>query len=307
LRRVLFLFLDGVGLGPADPAVNPLAAGRYPTLDYLLDGYPLLMATGRVSTERADLVPLDACLGVDGRPQSATGQASLLTGRNAPAALGEHYGPRPDARVRRLLDEGTVFSQLEESGAPAHFCNAYPAGFFSAVKRGKRLLSAIPYAAQAAGLRLRTYEDLAAGNALSADYTSRGWREQLGYADAPVYSAREAGAVLWRLARPYQFVLHEHWQTDLFGHGRKLNEAVADLTLFDEFLGGLIEAADMESTLIVVASDHGNVEDCSHGRHTTNPALGILAGARDGIDVSAISRLTDLTPVFLDFLGSREN
>ncbi len=235
-----------------------------------------------------------------------TGQASLLTGRNAPAALGEHYGPRPDA-CSSPARRGDGVLALEESGAPVHFCNAYPAGFFSAVKRGKRLLSAIPYAAQAAGLRLRTYEDLAAGNALSADYTSRGWREQLGYADAPVYSAREAGAVLWRLARPYQFVLHEHWQTDLLGHGRKLNEAVADLTLFDEFLGGLIEAADMDSTLIVVASDHGNVEDCSHGRHTTNPALGILAGARDGIDVSAISRLTDLRSVVLDFLRSREN
>ncbi len=303
MRRVLFLFLDGVGLGAADPAVNPLAAGRYPTLDKLLDGYPLLAATGRVSTERADLAPLDACLGVDGRPQSATGQAALLTGRNAPAELGEHYGPRPDERVRRILDEGTLFSELRERGTAAHFCNAYPAGYFAAVERGKRLLSAIPYAAQTAGLRLQAYEDLVDARALSADYTNRGWREQLGYAQAPVYEAREAGATLWRLAQPYQFVLHEHWLTDLLGHGRKLGEAVADLMLFDDFLGGLLEAADMERTLIVIASDHGNVEDCSHGRHTMNPALGLLVGARDGIDVPAIVRLTDLAPAILGFLS----
>ncbi len=207
------------------------------------------------------------------------GQASLLTGRNAPAALGEHYGPRPDAFVA-CSTRGRCSLAGGKRGAGSLLQCVPCRLLLCRKKRGKRLLTR-SLCAQALGLRLRTYEDLAAGNALEARTTSRGWRA-LGYADAPVYSAREAGAVLWRLARPYQFVLHEHWQTDLFGHGRKLNEAVADLTLFDEFLGGLIEAADMESTLIVVASDHGNVEDCSHGRHTTNPALGILAGRETG-------------------------
>lgn len=302
MRRVFFLFLDGVGLGSADPAVNPLAAGRYPTLDRLLDGYPLLAATGRVSTVRADLVPLDACLGVAGRPQSATGQAALLTGRNVPAEIGEHYGPRPDARIRAILGDGTLFSSLRERGIEPHFCNAYPGGYFDAIERGKRLLSAIPFAAQTAGLRLPTYTDLAAGTALSADYTGRGWREQLGYAEAPVYEAREAGALLWQLAQPYGFVLHEHWLTDLLGHRGAITEAVADLALFDEFLGGLMQAADLDQTLIVIASDHGNVEDCSHGRHTTNRALGILAGARDGVDLSRIDTVADIAPAILGFL-----
>lgn len=302
MRRAVFLFLDGVGLGPADPAVNPLAAGRYPTLDRLLDGYPLLAATGRVSTARADLIPLDACLGMTGRPQSATGQAALLTGRNVPAEIGEHFGPRPDARIRTILGDGTIFSSLREQGIASHFCNAYPSGYFDAIERGKRLLSAIPFAAQSAGLRLQTYAELAAGTALSADYTGRGWREQLGYAEAPVYDAHEAGALLWQLAQPYGFVLHEHWLTDLLGHRQALADAVDDLALFDEFLGGVLQAADLDQTLIVIASDHGNVEDCSHGRHTTNAALGILAGSRDGVDVSGIGTLADIAPAIASFL-----
>ena len=75
--------------------------------------------------------------------------------------------------------------------------------------------------------------------------------DQLGVADAPVYAPDEAGVVLWRLAQPYRFVFHEHWQTDLLGHHRALGEAVADLELFDAFLGGLLAAAELEETLIV--------------------------------------------------------
>ena len=83
-RRVIFLFLDGVGLGNDDPDTNPLARAHLPTLHDLLDGAPLTAASGQVSTTQATLTPLDARLGVPGRPQSATGQAALLTGRNAP-------------------------------------------------------------------------------------------------------------------------------------------------------------------------------------------------------------------------------
>ncbi|MCB0062872.1 MAG: hypothetical protein KDE19_12185, partial [Caldilineaceae bacterium] len=110
MRRVIFLFLDGVGLGPADPAVNPLAATDYPTLyptlTALLNGSPLVAETGFYTTERATLVPADANFDVAGRPQSATGQTAILTGKNAPALLGEHYGPRPDDRVRAILGQG---------------------------------------------------------------------------------------------------------------------------------------------------------------------------------------------------------
>lgn len=303
VRRVLFLFLDGVGLGADDPAFNPLAGRSYPTLESLAGGRPLTASSGRVIGASAALIPTDAQMGIAGRPQSATGQASLLTGQNAPALVGEHYGPRPDSRVRRILEQGNLFQRVQELGLAACFCNAYPQAYFDAVQRGKRLLSAIPYAATVAGLPLLTGEELRQGTALASDFTGEGWRTQLGYTDVPVYSPAEAGAKLWELARDYAFVFLEHWQTDVFGHHRQLAEAVADLQVFDGFLGGLLDAADLDETLVIVASDHGNVEDCSHGKHTENPALTVLVGAASREYAEGVWALTDLAPAALDYLA----
>ena len=69
------------------------------------------------------------------------------------------------------------------------------------------------------------------------------------------------------------------------------------------FLGGLLSAADLRECLIVVASDHGNVEDCSQGKHTLNPALCMLIGNRDGVAVDAMQSLYDLAPAILRVLA----
>lgn len=302
-RRVIFLFVDGVGLGPDDPAVNPLAADAYPTLAALLDGRRPVQSSGRWSTAQADLIPTDARLGVHGRPQSATGQAAIVTGINAPQRLGEHYGPRPDARVRAILDEASIFATLAAAGRRPYFCNAYPQGYFDAVKRGKRLLSAVPYAAVVGGQALLTYTDLAEGRALAADFTNEAWRDHLGYVDVPVFTPQAAGRHLWQIAQPYDFVFFEHWQTDVLGHEQALAGAVALLQRFDGFLAGLLAAADLGRTLIIVGSDHGNVEDCSHGKHTENPALTLLIGSGRAGYAQSITALTDYVPVILDYLG----
>lgn len=302
-RRVILLFLDGVGLGDDDAAVNPLAADAYPTLAALLEGRRPVAATGRLSTTNAELIPTDANLGIPGRPQSATGQAAILTGINAPQRLGEHFGPRPDARVRAVLDEGSIFRRLKDAGRSACLCNAYPQRYFDAVQRGKRLLSAVPYAATLAGQELPTYDDLCAGRALSADFTGEGWRGELGYHDAPIYTPQAAGQILWQLSQPYDFVFFEVWMTDVLGHARNLDGAAAFLARFDGFLAGLLGVADLLQTLIIVTSDHGNVEDCRYGKHTTNPVLTLLLGAERCHYAAQIADLTDFVPVINAFLG----
>lgn len=303
MRRVLFIFLDGVGLGVDDASVNPLAADAFPTLRRLLDGHAPVAATGRLSTTHAELIPADACLGVPGRPQSATGQAALLTGINAPARLGEHYGPRPDDRVRAVLDEGSLFRTLRDRDRRPFFCNAYPDGYFAAVERGKRRLSSVPYAATVGGQQLLRPADLAAGRGLAADFTNESWREELGYTDAPVFSPRGAGAELWRIAQPYDFVFFEHWMTDVLGHRRALERGIDMLQRFDGFLGGLLDVVELDETLIIVSSDHGNLEDCSHGKHTTNPAFTLLLGAGRETYGPQLHAITDFVPVITQFLG----
>ncbi|MCY3901578.1 MAG: hypothetical protein OXH98_16405 [Caldilineaceae bacterium] len=303
MRRVLFLFLDGVGLGRDDPQTNPLAAAALPTLTGLFGGKPLTASTGRYSRGNAHLIPTDAHLGVQGRPQSATGQAAILTGVNAPARLGEHYGPRPDKRVRDILDEAGIFARLQAAGHATAFVNAYPQRYFDAVNRGKRLLSAVPYAARRGGLRLRTWKDMQARQALSANFTGQGWRTQLGYPDVPLYTPQEAGAQFWRLAQPVRFAFLEHWQSDILGHYRDLRGAIEDFERIDGFLAGLLDAMDWQDTLLVVASDHGNVEDCSTRKHTENPAMTVLIGAHSDRYAQRIRRLDDFAALIAGFLN----
>ena len=79
-KRALMLFLDGVGLGAADPATNPFMQAELPTLQALLGISHLTGQTAGTVTAQAALLGLDAQLGVGGLPQSATGQ--LPEGQN---------------------------------------------------------------------------------------------------------------------------------------------------------------------------------------------------------------------------------
>src|SRR5687767_5228264 len=97
--RVLFIFLDGIGLGVDNQGINPFANAHMPNLNALLEGRSLFKECAPFYGEHATLLAIDPNLGVDGLPQSATGQAVLMTGVNIPAELGYHYGPKPNPQV----------------------------------------------------------------------------------------------------------------------------------------------------------------------------------------------------------------
>lgn len=302
MARAVVVFLDGVGLGADDPLFNPLAAARLPVLTGLLGGQRLLAASGRIDAPRATMVPTDASLGVRGRPQSATGQTALLTGRNAPLILGEHFGPRPNAALRAMLEGPTLFTRLLAEGRTVAFANAYPQGYFDAVARGKRLHGAIPHAAQAAGLRLRTADDLRAGRALSVDLTNTAWRSTLGYPDMPLWTPFQAGEVLARLSQCHELVFFDDWATDMAGHGVDLAESVRVLEEIDAFIGGLLASVDLATTLVAIISDHGNIEDLRVKSHTENPTPTVLIGAGHQAAADTISDLTHVMPALLDVI-----
>ena len=98
------------------PRRTPWPALKCRNLEALLEGHKLLLngiKGSRLESERASLLALDANLGVDGLPQSATGQASLLTGENVPKAIGYHYGPKPNPDVAAEFNNGSLFSRLK--------------------------------------------------------------------------------------------------------------------------------------------------------------------------------------------------
>ena len=111
---MLFLFVDGLGLGGALEDLFP----------YLLELHPH---------------PLDATLGVEGLPQSGTGQTALLTGENAARLLGRHQGPFPSPSLRPLL-ERSLYAWARRRGLPVLHANAYHLEYLERATRGRRLL-----------------------------------------------------------------------------------------------------------------------------------------------------------------------
>jgi len=247
---------------------------------------------------------MDATLDVPGLPQSATGQTALLTGLNAPQQLGHHYGPYPNQTLRDLLAQHSLFQRLLDAGYRVAFANAYPDRYHDRLMRGTGRASAMARAAHLAGVRLRGPEDLRAGRALSAFLTNRGWREYLGYHDMPVIGVAEAGRRLARLAQEYDFTVFEYYHTDIVGHRGVQARILEVLEEVDTFLGGMIEALD-PGTLLLMVSDHGNVEDWRTTRHTRNPAFGLAVGTGKAWRpaVERIAKLTDVASVVGEVLG----
>ncbi len=277
--RVLFIFLDGIGLGENNPETNPFARAKMPNLNKLLEGRSLFKDAAPFQGERATLLAVDPAVGVDGLPQSATGQAILMTGINISAELGYHYGPKPNPEVAAYLKETTLFSRFAKEGKKAALLNAYPPRYFHGIDSGKRLYSSIPLSVVNAGLPLFTQDDFFAGRALSADFTGEGWRTMLGYQDAPVLEPPRAGRTLGTLAKGYDFALFEYWASDYAGHKQEMENAIRLMETFDGVLGGLLETWDGNG-LILVTSDHGNMEDLSTRRHTDANVPALVIGDR---------------------------
>ena len=281
MSRVLLLFMDGVGLGARDPGSNPFAACEMPALEALLGGRKLVLETAPHIGDEATLLAIDATLGLLGKPQSASGQAALLTGRNVPQEIGEHYGPKPNPPIQQILREGNIFSTVTQLGGKAALLNAYPPQYFEAIERGHRLYSAIPLAVTAAGLLLMTTEDIQAGRALSVDFTGEGWAARPEFPPVPIYSPSAAGAKLAQLAAEYDLAWFDFWPSDYAGHRQDMNSAIALLEGFDTVLSGLLQAQDGHQDLIVLTSDHGNLEDLSQRGHTRNPVPALLIGSEE--------------------------
>jgi 2,3-bisphosphoglycerate-independent phosphoglycerate mutase len=302
-RRAVLVFLDGVGIGAGGPE-NPFAIARTPVLERLLAGRrPLrehLDPAGVIEGDEAVLVAADARLGVEGTPQSGTGQTSLLTGRNGAALYGRHFGPWVPTPLREMLGAQNLLTRAVRAGRRAAFANAYPIASIHADPRIFRRPAGPPLAARAAGCLVRDLSELLEGRAVASSITNEQWRRHVG-PQMPDVTPREAGARLARIAGDADVTLFAHYDTDHVGHRGDLAQAVAAVEKVDAFLGGLVDALPADA-LLVVGSDHGNVEDPSSA-HTLNPVPVIAVGPGRGVIASRVRDLTHVAPAILDLLG----
>ena len=301
-KHVLLLFLDGVGIGRADMESNPFAVADLPKLTQLLgEGWAFAREPRRC--EQASLVPTDATLGVEGIPQSATGQATIITGKNIPAAIDSHWGPWPNAAIRRILTDGNLFNDVSSAGGTVALLNAYPKPYFDAISRRRRSYSVFPFIEVSSGQGLFTSADLRAGRAVSPDFTNESWRTHLKIPDMPLLSEREAGQHIASLAQEYTFSLIDHWPTDHLGHRGPFSAAVRQLERIDRVVDGILSEWDTQNGLLLITSDHGNIEALDQRRHTSNPVPTILVGRDHAQLATQIHDLTDIAKVVKQFLG----
>jgi hypothetical protein len=240
-------------------------------------------------------------MGVPGLPQSATGQTAILAGVNAPALIGQHVSGYCTASLAALLDGQSLFSRVTARGGTAAFANAYTPRY---LENPPRYLSVTTVATAKAGLRFRTLDDLARGEAVFHDFTNRLLPER-GYHLPPITPA-EAGARLAVLARSHTFTMYEHFLTDLAGHAQDMANAIEVLENLDTFLDAVLRCTDLSENLVILTSDHGNVEDLSIRTHTCNPVPTLLWGEGAAEVAEGMRDLSDIAPAISRYLGCED-
>jgi 2,3-bisphosphoglycerate-independent phosphoglycerate mutase len=301
--HVVLLFLDGVGIGKNDAEINPFARAHLPALTSLCGGKLPFVPFKRISSEYADVIAVNATLGVTGLPQSGTGQTAIFTGVNGAKIFGRHFGPYPPTVLRSMIEKKNIFRRLKTINKSVVFANAFPKRFFEYIESGTRRLTVTTLSCQYAGVPLFTANELLLGSGISADFICGEWKN-LGNPEVNPITPKEAGKHLAQIAAENHFTLFEYWLTDHAGHSKNMTVAVEVLERFDEFLSGFLDLFDPVDTLLIIVSDHGNIEDLSTKSHTRNRVPCILAGKHRDKLVNRIKNLTHITPaivkLFLD-------
>lgn len=302
MRRVLFVFVDGVGIGPDDALVNPAAVCDWRWLRAAAGAVPVAGSVPARTGASASIVGLDAALGRPGLPQSGTGQATLLTGVNAAERFGRHFGPWTPTALRPLVESRSVLAAARLAGRRVAFANAYPEELVQLIGRAGRLplplRSGPVIAAHGAGALTRHTAELAEGDAVASEIVNDGWRERLQRTRVPRIEPERAGANLARIANTHDLTLYAHYSTDTIGHEQDLAASMVALERVDRFLGAVAGGLETD-VLLLVASDHGNIED-TRAQHTTNPALCIVSGDGHAEVAGKLTSILDVMPLILE-------
>lgn len=330
---MLFIFLDGVGIGDKSDK-NPFVSARSQFLPFyagnngLPDGTPVKA--------------IDAVLGVEGQPQSATGQTSLFTGENVPAMLKEHKGSYPNKLMRKIIKGKNILSRLRGKNLNAGFINAYP--FYTKLFTNhhvdigedgvfhfsdefpplfKRRISVTTCMMIVNRLVPFSETDVIRENAIYQDYSNVSLTRMIENAEKsgrmkivlketklsrvpklPHFTPEKAAEILFKASRGFDFLLYEYFQTDVFAHRSSFDERVALIGNLNRFIGTLISLLDKERDTLLVTSDHGNLEDSTTLAHTRNSVPLVAWGNRGHELRQGIESLIDVTPTIVEFFSS---
>jgi 2,3-bisphosphoglycerate-independent phosphoglycerate mutase len=270
--KVAWLMLDGVGVADFH-AQHPFQNLHIPTLTRLG-----ISSFKHVNEAEFVTQPIDATLGVEGLPQSGTGQTTLLTGVNAAQVMGRHYGPWPGPSLKPLLEQSLPV-QLAKAGLTVRLANHYPQRYLEAIDAGKRKLNAIAFAMTLAGAKLE-----------------HGIPPMLSNPDDSNGTSLEQVAVWGRefMHSTANLTIFDAWWSDHLGHHGTLSEAQDHVTRLEAFVTSALEARE-SNTLFLVTSDHGNFEDIGLKTHTFAP-VPLVALGHGALEFSEVTDLAGVAP-----------
>jgi phosphopentomutase len=299
MNPVLMIFIDGVGIGKKDFEFNPFFKFGFQTFKEIFGVTPDIK-NSYLQKNNCYLFPSDAQMGVEGLPQSGTGQVSIFCGVNAPKIVGKHFGPFPYSTTIPIIKEKNIFKYYKDKKQKVLFANAYPKIFFDYLKSGKSRLSVTSLSCRLTGIRLNSATDVRKGKALTAEITNERWNKKLNYNIREIKPENAAKRLL-RLASENNFTMYEFFLTDHLGHGRIADEFNKIYSNIDRFMLSVLQNLDHNKMTLIVCSDHGNIEDLSVKTHTKNPALTITAGLNAKKLSEKIKDLSDIKPSIINY------
>jgi len=81
-----------------------------------------------------------------------------------------------------------------------------------------------------------------------------------------------------------------------------MDRALGEIRKLDAFLEHLLHTVDLQEHLLILTSDHGNIEDLSVKTHTKNPVFTLLWGRQAGRIAGRIKTLEDIAPALMGLL-----
>ncbi len=288
MNKLIFIFIDGLGIGRHDPDINPAVSPEPVYLSYFLD-FPDVPdpCLGIV-------IPTDASLGLPGLPQSATGQTTLLTGVNSATVFNRHLSGFPNQPLRDLIKSHSLFKKLIQINKKGRFLNTFRPEFFALDEKNKWRMSATTLTNLAAGLPFFTLEDLKQRQSVYQDITNETLIKR-GY-NVPRFTPEQAGQIVVKQLEALDFILFEFFLTDLAGHSQNMEYARHEIHKLDTFIASILFSMNLKNDTLMISSDHGNIEDMSVKTHTTNPVLTKVWGKGQNHFQKQVKKLEHITP-----------
>jgi len=284
--------VDGLGLGQNDPERNPCIQSDLHILSCFENGCGV-----RSVGKEGFLLPTDATLGVEGLPQSATGQTTILSGINCSKLLGRHLQGYPNGFLRDILRKYSLLKQVKELGFNPTFINVYRPIFFSLKEETKWHLSTTTVATLSADIPFFQIDDIRNRRSIYHDFTNESLIKN-GF-EVPRFSPEEAAHILVQTSKHYDLILYEYFITDQAGHSQDLERSREEIKKLEALIIAILNECNLQKNLVILTSDHGNIEDLSVKTHTRNKVMTLIWGNGAEKMKDCIQTIQDITPVIL--------